>query len=1021
MTGKRLLFLTMGLCLLAAPCFAAEDQLVAKKNSTPKITAQEWMQAAHDARLVWEEFPGFTADITIQTDADVATGKLEATSDFDYELTFETGEAAEWVDAKLRSVIGHRKPGRVAKGVTFAENVTSEDFGVFVTDGRGTFRIENGVIREVHRKSDSMWLEITNVELFDAGNGKVLPQTTAVTYRDPKTGDILKQRTNHFDWTKIGGIQLPKSCFTIETKAGGERETRKMTLVNHRLSEPEVSMEFTSSSKLHRPLPESLTSFGAAVVGEYLYVFSGHSGDAHGFGKDLLVEHFRRIKFDDPEAEWEELAMHKSAQSTALVTDGEYIYRVGGLSFLNSGEEETNFNSTDHFARYDIESNTWTELTKLPEPRSSLDAAVLGRSVYVAGGWNLQGASSREAPWHEDMLRFDLDQPEAGWQTVPGPGYLTRAASLAAHDGKIYLFGGIQQRGITRKVSVYDPKTETWTEGPELRPDSRAAGFATSSFAVGGKLFVSGASGVVYRLADDGSAWDVQDRLVYPRMFHRLLPVGEDRLIALGGTGSGGSGRMAVVESLNVSSDLSNAGKLVKWSVPYEGRAKHSQSLVPVGNKLYAFGGNASWKPHDFRAESFVDEAFCFDVAKRSVEKLPKMPKALQNAMAVSHDKNSEHSTIVLAGGLGIGEDETFGALANVFEFDPETDSWMTSQSLPSARGMASAVSHDEAIWMFGGSGKTHGLKSSILHWWGDDSAIGSLPNVEVPNSRRSFGGAVIGNEYFMVGGLGGGVSIEESTDVFDFETREWRSAASPMISRVFPTTCVADGKLYLFGGFSNEGGHFEESPSLECYDPETNKWTMLAHEIPGIDASMRLINMRGRLLFFGIDRDREGYANFVLFDPAPTAEPTEVAGMSFARRSGGGDAERNAKMLMRRDTDKDGKLSAAELGSRMAKFVERADSDGDQLVSFIEAKTVMEADEKEAAASADAAADDDQESETTDEKTQAESNETEVTAEQAQAAADAAQREADAAQRAADAAQRKADKAQRLADSLTK
>ncbi|MEL6109878.1 MAG: kelch repeat-containing protein [Planctomycetota bacterium] len=647
----------------------------------------------------------------------------------------------------------------------------------------------------------------------------------------------------------------------------------------------------------------------------------------------------------------------------------------------------------------------------------------MDRSVYVAGGWNLQGESSREAPWHEDMLRFDLDKPEAGWQSVPGPGYITRAASLAAHDGKVYLFGGIQQRGITRKVSVYDPKTETWSDGPELRPDSRAAGFATSSFAVGGELYVSGASGVVYRLGSDGGSWEVQDRLVYPRMFHRLLPVGSDRLIALGGTGSGGSGRMAVVESLKVDADLSNTGKLVQWSVPYQGRAKHSQSLVSVGNKLYAFGGNASWKPHDFRAESFVDEAFCFDVAQRSVEKLPTMPKALQNAMGVSHDKNSEHSTIVLAGGLGIGEDETFGALSSVFEFDPETDAWMTSQDLPSARGMASAVSYDEAIWMFGGSGKTHGLDSSIMHWWGDDSAIGSLPNTEVPHARRSFGGAVIGDEYFMVGGLGGGMSIEESTDVFNFETREWRSVASPSISRVFPTTCVVDGKLYLFGGFSNEGGHFEESPSLERYDPETNKWTMLAREIPGIDASMRLINMGGRLLFFGIDRDQEGIANFVLFDPDPTADPAEVAGMSFARRSGGGDAVRNAKMLMRRDADKDGKLSVDELGARMAVFIQRADSNGDQLVSFVEAKTLMEAEEEEEkeAPSAEDESESDATSEKADQESDSDSDATEITAEKAQAAADSAQREADAAQRAADAAQRKADQAQRLADSLSK
>ena len=152
-----------------------------------------------------------------------------------------------------------------------------------------------------------------------------------------------------------------------------------------------------STSKIHKPLPESLTSFGAAVVDDYLYVFSGHSGEAHGFGKDLLVNHFRKIRFDDPQAEWEELAMHDSAQSTALVSDGVSLYRIGGLSFLNGEKEnEVLFNSTAYFTRYDLDNDNWTELPPLPVPRSSHDAAVVGRTVYVVGGWNLQGEGSRD-------------------------------------------------------------------------------------------------------------------------------------------------------------------------------------------------------------------------------------------------------------------------------------------------------------------------------------------------------------------------------------------------------------------------------------------------------------------------------------------------------------------------------------------------------------------------------------------------------------------------------------------------
>ncbi|MEL7267306.1 MAG: hypothetical protein AAFP69_21195, partial [Planctomycetota bacterium] len=121
-----------------------------------------------------------------------------------------------------------------------------------------------------------------------------------------------------------------------------------------------------------------------------------------------------------------------------------------------------------------------------------------------------------------------------------------------------------------------------------------------------------------------------------------------------------------------------------------------------------------------------------------------------------------------------------------------------------------------------------------------------------------------------------------------------------------------------------------------------------------------------------------------------------------------------NAKMMMRKDLNKDGKLSAEELGKRMAPFVEAADTNDDQLVSFQEAETKLKAEEEaekaakeKIAAEKEAAEKDAAISEKAD--SSADASET-MTAEEAQLEADKLQRAADAAQRAADAAQRTAD-----------
>ncbi|WDI40993.1 DUF3386 family protein [Bremerella sp. P1] len=939
------LFIAFALAI-AIPSHAVETETqTTSKTSEP--TAASLRRAAHDSREVWHNFPGFTANIVVSEDSERYEGTIRVGKDFEYVLDIADEGKKSWLKSKLRSVISHRKPHASPEqyDVSFQEEGMPHVAGRLIAenDGSGVFRIQEGQIKEVIRRNESSWFEITTLENFITPSGKVLPQTTSVTFRDPDTGNIESNLSNYFAWKQVGDFYLPDHCYTVKTGEKGERSVRKLEFTAHQLhlSDPSVV-------KLHKPLPESLTSFGAAVLGDYLYVFSGHDGDAHGFGKDVLADHFRRIKFDDPNAQWEELAKQEPAQSTALVTDGTYIYRIGGLTFLNQGDEDTNFKSTTHFTRYDTEKNEWTELAPLPEPRSSLDAAVLGRHIYVAGGWDLQGESSSDAPWHDDILRFDLDNPEKGWESLSGPGYLTRAVSVAAYNGKLYLFGGIQQKGITRKVSVFDPESESWSAGPELKADSSTAGFATSSFATGDHLYVTGGSGILYRLSDDGTDWEVETRLIYPRMFLRLLPVEASRLLAVGGTSMLG-GRLAAIESVPVQTNTSGPN-VVRWSVPFDGKAKQSQTLVLDGTNLYALGGNASRKPHDFTKETILNEAFLYDIANQTGERLPDMPHALQSGTAVRHAQTSEHKQLLVLGGLGL-PDQKFGSLSQVLSFNPESKTWTTVNStLPTPRGMLDAISYDDAVWCFGGSeaGKGRGLNKHVLHWWGDETSIAPLPEVALPHPRRSFGGARIGDEYFLVGGLGEG-DIVETVDVFHLKDRTWRTIAAPHKHRVFPSL-ASDGKqLYLFGGFSNSQGHFSPESSLEVYDPEADRWTVLAEELSGVDPSMAMFNFGGRLLFYGIDREVDGQANFVLFDPNPRETPSAADGLNLSGRRRGSEAESNAKTMMRKDTNKDGKLSAEELGDRLGSLIEFGDDDNDGLLTKDELIAALKKQEEKA------------------------------------------------------------------------
>lgn len=283
-------------------------------------------------------------------------------------------------------------------------------------------------------------------------------------------------------------------------------------------------------------LPVGITSFGGAVVGESLYVFGGHCGDAHDYYRSGQNGTLYRLNLKDPQT-WELVDEGTGMQGLAMVQHNGTLYRVGGFEARNKKGEDHDLHSTDLFARFDVESASWISLTPLPEPRSSLDAVVVDDTLYVVGGWTLSGDT--ETVWREEGLSLDLSKRDAKWQRFTVP-FQRRALSLGHRDGKLYVVGGMQKEGgPTSKVQVYDLKSKIWSEGPKLPGDGKMEGFGSSCFDVGGKLVASTYSGSVLVLNSDGNGWDEVHKFNPGRFFHRLLPVSSDSFLLVGGANMG--------------------------------------------------------------------------------------------------------------------------------------------------------------------------------------------------------------------------------------------------------------------------------------------------------------------------------------------------------------------------------------------------------------------------------------------------------------------------------------------------
>lgn len=280
------------------------------------------------------------------------------------------------------------------------------------------------------------------------------------------------------------------------------------------------------------PLPEAVTSFGAATAGDWLYAFGGHKGERHDYLAEMVRGSFYRLNLRDGQA-WEKLPDATPGQGQPLVAHGEFIYRTGGMAARNTAEEKENLHSLDLVQRFNSQTRQWENLPALPAVRSSHDAVVLGDKLYIFGGWQLTG-STKQAVWPTNALVMDLKHPSAGWKDFSQP-FQRRALAVAADDSRIYVIGGMDSNNRTSSaVEIYDTATGQWSKGPEL-PPGPAKGFACSAIAQAGRVYVNQFQGDLLRLSADGKAWEKVGRLEHPRMAHRIVTASTKQIIALGG------------------------------------------------------------------------------------------------------------------------------------------------------------------------------------------------------------------------------------------------------------------------------------------------------------------------------------------------------------------------------------------------------------------------------------------------------------------------------------------------------
>ncbi|MEO0422568.1 MAG: kelch repeat-containing protein [Pseudomonadota bacterium] len=179
--------------------------------------------------------------------------------------------------------------------------------------------------------------------------------------------------------------------------------------------------------------------------------------------------------------------------------------------------------------------------------------------------------------------------------------------------------------------------------------------------------------------------------------------------------------------------------------------------------------------------------------------------------------------------------------------FDPTTETWALSQSLPSPRSQHTAtLLRDGRVLVTGGAGADGTLLSSALLYepaaqqWADAAPLAEA---------RAFHTATLLSDgrVLAVGGVGPGGTTTATAEVYDPSSDSWTSAGSLFEDRGLHTAVLLpDGEVLVTMGRNTAGnGNLVTS---ERYNPGSNSWRTAAPVLQGWSAAGAVVLLTGKV-----------------------------------------------------------------------------------------------------------------------------------------------------------------------------
>ena len=196
-------------------------------------------------------------------------------------------------------------------------------------------------------------------------------------------------------------------------------------------------------------LPRCQTNPSIAVVNQAVYIVGGQNI----YNSTIESNHVRSLSFESDSRQqlaWEEKASFSESRSASSVAVlGKHIYLLGGFSLSHDKPVET-------VECYDSETDLWKVVSSLCAPRGDIGAVGMQNCVLAIGG----SIDSRRT---SSNVVEKYSPAQNSWLQVAPLKVERSAPHTAFFHGKVYAVGGNGSSGCLSSCEVYNPCSNEWS------------------------------------------------------------------------------------------------------------------------------------------------------------------------------------------------------------------------------------------------------------------------------------------------------------------------------------------------------------------------------------------------------------------------------------------------------------------------------------------------------------------------------------------------------------------------------